>query len=177
MSNNLKRVSKYLSFILRHKPDEIGLKLDSEGWASVQELIDKTEKIELTLEQILTVVETNDKQRFCLSEDCTRIRANQGHSVKVDLNLTAVEPPEILYHGTAERFWDSIQKSGLQKQERHHVHLSETVSVAKAVGSRYGKPKILEIKAKALYDSGFEFFCTLNRVWLVESVPVEFICE
>lgn len=177
MSSDLKKISKYLSFILRHRPEDIGLNLDNQGWASVQELIQKSVGFDLTEDLIRVVVETNDKQRFCLSDDFSKIRANQGHSIAVDLDLTAVEPPEILYHGTAERFWNSIQQSGLQKQTRHHVHLSETMSTAMAVGSRYGKPRILKIAAKELYLAGGEFFKTANNVWLVESVPIEYISE
>lgn len=177
MNNDLKKISKYLSFILRHRPDKIGLQLDSQGWASVEELISNTRGFDLTPELLRVVVETDDKQRFALSDDHSLIRANQGHSIEVDLNLSPVEPPEILYHGTAERFWPSIQNSGLSKQQRHHVHLSETVTVAKAVGSRYGKPKILKIKAQEQHRAGFEFYKTANSVWLVDTVPVDYISE
>lgn len=176
-NKDLVNISKYFSYLLRHKPEEIGLKLDPEGWAKVQELIAKTTKYNLTNEIIDIVVETNDKQRFKLSEDKNKIKANQGHSIDVDLNLDPLEPPETLLHGTAERFVESIFLKGLQKQKRHHVHLSESTAVAKAVGCRYGKLVLLKIESKKMHEDGFPFYKTANNVWLVENVPVEYLTK
>lgn len=175
MKQNLKKTSKYFSYILRHAPESIGLELDEQGWASIDELIKLTTDFELTPMLIQTVVETNDKQRFRLSEDGKRIKANQGHSIEVDLALTPIEPPEILFHGTARRFVDAIMKDGLQKMNRHHVHLSESLAVAQSVGERYGKPVIFHIQAKRMHEQGYVFYKTVNNVWLVNEVPIEFI--
>lgn len=177
MENKLKSVSKYLSFVLRHKPEAIGLELDSNGWASIQDLIAKTTSYTLTEELIHIVVETNDKQRFAIDSTKQVIRANQGHSVEVDLNLQPVEPPDFLLHGTAERFEELILKNGLNKQKRHHVHLSETETVAKAVGSRHGKPVIFKINAKEMRKAGYQFYKTANNVWLVNEVPSRFMVK
>ncbi|MBO9489798.1 RNA 2'-phosphotransferase [Endozoicomonas sp. G2_1] len=171
----LTAISKYLSFVLRHKPDAIGLKLDSCGWASIDELVDKTTEHPLTAELVDLVAETNDKQRFAINSNRTKIRANQGHSIDVDLALTPLIPPEKLLHGTAERFCASIQEQGLSKGNRHHVHLTESKTVAASVGSRYGKLKVLEIDSKKMHEQGFIFYRSANNVWLVDNVPTEFI--
>lgn len=170
MDQQLKKISKYLSFLLRHKPDSIGLKLDNQGWASIDELIELTTDIKLSREIIEIVVETNDKQRFSISDTGTKIKANQGHSITIDLNLAPTEPPAYLHHGTASRFLESILEKGITKQQRHHVHLTESLAVAKAVGSRYGKPVILCIDSQAMVKDGFDFFKTTNNVWLVDEV-------
>lgn len=175
MEKDLTKVSKYLSYLLRHKPEAVGVVLDEQGWASVDELIEKTVDFELSVDLLRLVVETNDKQRFCLSDDGTRIRANQGHSIDVDLALQPQEPPEVLLHGTAERFWGSIEDNGLEKRGRHHVHLSVSESVAMSVGQRYGTPVLLEIAAGKMFRDGFEFFRTANNVWLVDHVPVRYL--
>lgn len=175
MNKEFNEISKYFSFILRHKPETIGLTLNKEGWANVAELIEKTIDFNLSKELIDVVVETNEKQRFKLSDDKLKIRANQGHSIDVDLNLCAKQPPHFLLHGTAERFMGSIENEGLCKQKRHHVHLSESAIVAEAVGSRYGKPILLRIDSKEMAKHGFEFYKTINNVWLVDHVPVEYI--
>ena len=172
---DLKKVSKYLSFILRHQPDSIGLELSDGGWASINELIGKTRKFRLTREVINTVVETNDKKRFLISEDGERIKANQGHSIEVKLELEPVTPPDVLLHGTAERFLESILKEGLTKQRRHHVHLSENMETSMKVGARYGKPVLLKIDSKRMLEAGHVFFKTENKVWLVENVPAEYL--
>lgn len=174
---DLKRKSKYLSFILRHQPDSIGLELSDEGWASIKELIGKTRKYKLTRELINTVVETNDKKRFLISEDGERIKANQGHSIEVKLELEPVTPPAVLLHGTAERFLESILKEGLTKQKRHHVHMSETQKTAMSVGTRYGKPVLLKVDSKQMHKDGFEFFKTENEVWLVYKVPIKYLMK
>lgn len=175
--NNQKitKVSKYLSFLLRHRPESIGLVLDANGWASVEELLSKTTAHQLTRELLEIVVETNDKQRFSFSEDGRKIRANQGHSITIDLDLAPQTPPEILFHGTAVRFWEAIQTDGLRKMNRHHVHLTESRAVAQNVGSRYGTPLILEIDAHKMQHDGYLFYKTANNVWLVDHVPFAYI--
>ncbi len=175
MKMNTKKISKYLSYILRHKPHTIDLTLDNEGWADINELIEKTTSIRLSPDLIKTVVETNDKQRFSISDDEKRIRANQGHSIDVDLALEPIRPPDILLHGTATRFLDAILTEGLLKRNRHHVHLSETVDAAHAVGRRHGKPVILEISAVKMHEDGFQFYRSKNGVWLVDHVPPSYI--
>ena len=172
---DIKKISKYLSFILRHKPDSIGLTLSDEGWANIEELIIRTKKFKLTKESIQTVVDTNDKKRFLISDDGQRIKANQGHSIQVKLELEPITPPDFLLHGTAERFVESIFKEGLTKQQRHHVHLSETQETAISVGARYGKPVLLKIDSKQMHEDGFEFFKTENNVWLVDCVPAKYL--
>ena len=177
MQQQLKHISKLMSLVLRHKPEVIGLQLDNNGWANVAELISKINEQgnNVNIDIINTVVGTNDKKRFAFNEDKTMIRANQGHSIDVELNLKAITPPDILYHGTAERFVGSILKEGLTKQQRQHVHLSLLQETAKAVGSRHGKPVILSINTKAMTEAGFIFYLSDNGVWLVNSVPVEYI--
>ncbi len=174
---NLTRVSKFLSLVLRHKPQEIGILLDANGWANIDELIEKSRSkgIYLTFDTIEEVVLTNDKQRFALSDDCCRIRANQGHSVSVDLQLLKTEPPAFLYHGTVDKFIDSIKKSGLQKMSRQHVHLSKDHETAHKVGSRRGAPVILKINAGQMHNDGYAFYCSENGVWLCHDVPVKYI--
>jgi len=171
----LKNVSKYLSFILRHKPDAIDLQLDESGWANIEELIKKTSDFHLHLDLLQLVVETNDKQRFKISDDGFFIKANQGHSIDVVFDLKVIVPPSILLHGTAMRFIDSIKEAGLKKQKRHHVHLSENESVAEAVGQRYGKPFVLQIDSQQMHSDEFKFYKTDNNVWLVDSVPSKYI--
>lgn len=173
------KISKFLSYVLRHKPETIGLKMDKNGWVNIAELISKTnlasEIDPLTLEQLKEVVASSDKKRFLISEDETKIKANQGHSINVDLQLKQQTPPEVLYHGTAERFLESIRKDGLIPGERHHVHLSADFDTAHTIGQRYGKPIVLKIKALMMYQQGFKFFLSDNGVWLTDKVPVEFI--
>lgn len=172
----LKRASKFLSYVVRHKPEDIGLKLNAEGWASIAELIEKAQpRITLSHNLIEQVVATSDKQRFKISGDGLRIRANQGHSINVDLKLKQTVPPPLLYHGTATRFSDSIMKNGLKPGQRHHVHLSTDVETATAVGQRYGKPLILKVDAQRMHKQGHEFFLSENNVWLTDAVPPEFI--
>lgn len=175
METNLVKISKYLSYLLRHKPEAIALELDTEGWANISELIGKTTDFELNKEILEIVVETNDKQRFSISDDGKKIRANQGHSIPVDLNLAPIVPPQFLWHGTAKRFLGSIMDIGLVKKQRHHVHLTELRAVARAVGNRYGKSIILKVSAQEMSANGYEFFKSLNNVWLVDRVPPEFI--
>lgn len=177
MKNNTVKLSKFLSLVLRHKPDKIGLSLDENGWAEVSELIECSENCgtQLSHELIGYIVENNNKKRFELSEDGKRIRASQGHSIPVDLNLNSIEPPELLYHGTVGRFLSSIYKNGITKQSRNHVHLSVDRRTAINVGGRRGEPIILEIKAREMFDNGHKFYLSKNGVWLTDIVPPEFI--
>ena len=177
MEKQHKHISKFLSLVLRHQPEEIGLTLDHEGWANVAELIEKMNKkggkLDFALLQI--IVDTNDKKRYSFNEDKTRIRANQGHSVDVDLNLVAQEPPAMLYHGTTSKYIDVIRKHGIQKMNRHHVHLTTTKATALNVGSRHGKPVLLEINALKMHEQSYEFYLSANGVWLTDEVPPAFI--
>ncbi len=150
MEKQLDKISKYLSFLLRYKPEEIGLSLDSKGWANIEELIIKTTDFKLSKEIIEVVVETSDKQRFSICENNKKIKANQGHSIEINLDLTAITPPDYLLHGTADRFLASIRAEGLKKQSRHHVHLSQSSAVANTVGQRYGKPVLLQVASKEI---------------------------
>ncbi len=174
---NLRRSSKFLSLILRHRPETIGLSLDPNGWAEVSELIVKLRQHAhpLDFQDLKIIVETSDKQRFAFSEDFKKIRANQGHSVKVDLGLLPVTPPEWLFHGTATQNIASIKASGLHRAERHHVHLSPDENTALQVGGRHGKAVVLKIHAGEMQRAGFVFFKSENGVWLTEEVPVQFI--
>lgn len=170
--------SKYLSYVLRHAPDAIGLTLDSEGWASLADLIEGAGKNGHPLDEALirTVVENNDKQRFAISEDGLSIRAVQGHSAGVSaISRVEKRPPETLLHGTATRFVDSIRRDGLLPGKRQHVHLTENEQIALTVGQRYGKPALLRIEAQRMYQHGFKFFQADNGVWLTEKVPADFI--
>lgn len=171
------KISKFLSLILRHQPKRIDLVLDKNGWAHVDELMSKAKNksIDLTLEKLKTVVENNDKKRFIFSADFKKIRANQGHSVNVDLEFQEVKPPAILYHGTATRNLRSIKTKGLLKGKRHHVHLSADPETAKKVGMRYGKPVVLEIDTGQMQKDGLKFFRSKNGVWLTEYVSPEYI--
>jgi putative RNA 2'-phosphotransferase len=171
------QISKFLSLVLRHKPDTIGLKLDAQGWAVIDELIAKSHAAgtRFTREDLLRVVQTSDKQRFSLSEDGQGIRAAQGHSVAVDLGLTPRVPPTVLYHGTATRFVDSILSEGLKPQARQQVHLSADEATARRVGQRHGTPVILKVDALRMHAKGFAFFMADNGVWLADQVPAEFL--
>lgn len=177
MSKRLETTSKFLSFILRHKPDEIGLSLDPEGWANVSELIAlaNANGRALTLDLIEEVVATNDKKRFAFSDDRARIRASQGHSVAIELGLTPVTPPDVLYHGTATRFLDSIREKGLISGSRRHVHLSDALATAVDVGRRHGRPTVLTVRSLEMHRSGHEFYVSDNGVWLTRAVPVDFL--
>lgn len=177
MSDNLKPLSKFLSLVLRHKPETIGVQLDDAGWIDVSELLAACGKHgkQISQEQLALIVETSDKQRFAFNEDRSRIRASQGHSLDVDLGYCAQTPPPRLYHGTASRFVESIKASGLIKGKRHHVHLTTNQDTARTVGGRYGSPVILTIDAGAMHAEGTEFFVSDNGVWLTDHVPARFI--
>jgi putative RNA 2'-phosphotransferase len=173
----ISRTSKILSLILRHEPGRVGLTLDDAGWVNVAELLDAANRhgVALTLEQLRHVVATSDKKRFAFNEDQTRIRANQGHSVEVDLKYAPETPPELLYHGTPERFVESIRATGLDKRERHHVHLSPNIATATKVGERRGRPVALTIRAGEMHRVGILFYRSENGVWLTDQVPPQFI--
>lgn len=169
--------SKFLSYVLRHRPDSIGITLDENGWVDVDLLLAAAERHGKSLSRtsLEQIVATNDKKRFAFSNDGRRIRANQGHSVSVDLDLEPTVPPEFLYHGTVERFLDSIRAEGLVRGNRHHVHLSPDEATARKVGSRRGKPVILVVEAARMHAAGHEFFRSANNVWLTDTVPVKFL--
>ncbi len=174
----LVQFSKMLSRVLRHKPQMLGLQLDANGWADVEELLKKANAKgfpDLDYPTLQQVVATNSKQRFALSDDGTRIRANQGHSVAIDLGLTPQTPPDILYHGTSEKSLDAIRSGGLQPMKRQHVHLSKDITTARTVGGRHGKAVVLTIRSGEMAAQGHVFFLSENGVWLVVVVPVEFI--
>ncbi len=177
MDDAVVRTSKYLSFVLRHKPDAIGLALDPEGWASVDELIQRANRNgqTLTRDLVLEAVATNNKRRFALSPDGLRIRANQGHSIDVDLGLKPVEPPEVLYHGTASGNLDSIRKDGLRRGKRQHVHLSPDPETAVKVGQRHGKPVVILVRSRDMFRAGHIFLQSENGVWLTETVSPDFL--
>lgn len=170
---DIKKLSKFLSLILRHKPETINIKLNKNGWANVPEIL-RGMKIDFaTLEK---VVAENDKQRFSFNEDKTKIRANQGHSVKVDVELVEKIPPEILYHGTIEKNLKNISAQGLLKMNRLYVHLSADIETAKKVAARrIGNAVIFKVAARQMYDDGFKFFQSANGVWLVETVPPQYL--
>ena len=170
------QLSKYVSYILRHNPDEIGIILDEQGWTDVNAFIENSQsKFVFSLEDLKQVVENNNKKRFQFSEDGKKIRAQQGHSVEVDLKLPNVKPPKELYHGTATRFLNSIKKEGLKPMSRHDVHLSFSKDTAIKVGERHGKVIVLLIDAERMYQDGYHFQCTANNVWLNKEVPIKYI--
>lgn len=174
---NITHISKFLSLVLRHKPEEIGIVMEASGWVNVDELIEKSiaKGIALDFDTLEEAVVTNDKQRFAFNDDHTKIRANQRHSVTVDLDLNALEPLEYLYHGTVERFMDAIRSQGLQKMQRRHVHLSKDLDTAMKVASRRGRPVILKIAALQMHRDGHAFYRSENGVWLCDHVPAHYI--
>jgi putative RNA 2'-phosphotransferase len=173
------RISKFLSLVLRHRPERIGITLEPAGWVAVEDLLGALARhgFPVTREELGHVVAHNDKQRFAFSPGGERIRASQGHSVPVDLEYAPAVPPEILYHGTADRNLESIREKGLLKGQRHHVHLSPDRETALKVGRRYGRPVVLRIKAGEMQREGFEFFVSANGVWLTGHVPARYLEE
>ena len=171
------KISKNLSFHLRHRPEALGLTLAKGGWVEVDALLGAAAAagFPITPEELKTVVATNNKQRFAFDKSETRIRANQGHSTAVDLGLIAQSPPDTLYHGTGAQFVPAILREGLSKMRRHHVHLSADMETAYAVGSRHGKPMILQVDAAAMVRDRFEFYRSANGVWLVDRVPPSYL--
>jgi putative RNA 2'-phosphotransferase len=172
-----KKISKFLSLILRHEPEVVGLKLEENGWISVAKLIKACADYgkPFSLAELREVVETNDKKRFAFNDDETKIRANQGHSVEVEIEFEEKMPPEILYHGTAEKNVGVIFAEGLKKMSRQYVHLSADAETAREVGGRHGKPVIFKLKIAEMLTENFKFYVSANGVWLTESVPSRFL--
>lgn len=177
MNKDHKRTSKFLSLVLRHSPETIGIRLDEQGWVEIDLLLSKMASAghPTSREFLEEVVRTSDKQRFAISEDGQKIRANQGHSVTIDLGLTPETPPDLLLHGTGQDNLESILAQGLHSGARQHVHLSVDPVIAKKVGTRHGKPVILEIDAQGMVEAGHVFYLSANSVWLTDCVPPQFI--
>lgn len=179
MENNkeLTHISKFLSLVLRHQPQLIGLELDEGGWTAVNDLLEKAKTKGILLDHVLLehIVATNNKKRFAFSEDGTKIRASQGHSIEVDLGYTQSKPPVVLYHGTAEKNLKSIMAGGLQKRSRQHVHLSVDKQTAIKVGGRHGKPVVLTVESGRMFKDGYAFYLSANGVWLTEVVPANYL--
>ena len=177
MPTHLKSTSKFLSLVLRHHPEAIGLKLDAEGWANIEDLVRLAAAHGRSVARgiIAEVVRTSEKQRFAMKDDGNYIRANQGHSVEVNLNIPASEPPDVLFHGTASHYFLSIRSQGLRPGTRQHVHLSEARSTAVEVGKRHGKPIVLGVDAFAMKKACYLFFRAENGVWLTRMVPPRYL--
>ncbi len=174
-----KNISKFISLVLRHNPGAAGIRLDEHGWADVRELIrgvNETGRV-LDVDMLKEIVRTNDKKRFAFNEDCTKIRANQGHSIQVDVELTETDPPDVLYHGTATRFLGSIlnKREGLKSGSRLYVHLSGDYQMAVKVGQRHGVPAVLKVDARQMARDGYVFYLSENGVWLVKEVPEKYL--
>lgn len=177
MDESLVKLSRRMSKALRHAPAEFGLTLDAGGWVDVEDLVAALNSPQhpTTRELIEHVVATSDKQRFAVDATGARIRANQGHSVPVDLGLESVTPPELLFHGTVERFLPAIRRDGLKPMKRHHVHLSADETTATRVGQRRGEPVVLRVDAAGMVRAGHVFYRSTNGVWLVDRVPPQFL--
>ena len=174
----LKRTSIFISMILRHRPEAIGITLDEHGWADVKELIDGINadgKHQLSMELLEKIVRTDEKQRYSFNDDHTLIRANQGHSIQVDVELEEKQPPAVLYHGTGEKYVESIDVQGLIPKSRLYVHLSSDIETARKVGSRHGKPVIYTVDCAAMAEAGYKFYLSVNHVWLIREVPVGYL--
>ena len=175
----LERLSKFISMILRHKPEVIGITLDEHGWADVDELIkginETGEEVEFSKTTLEKIVKTDKKQRYSVSQDKTLIRANQGHSIPVDVELEKKEPPKILYHGTGVKSVKAIQEQGLLSMERLYVHLSTDVETATNVGKRHGTPVIFKVNTEQMQKDGYDFFQSVNGVWLTKEVPAKYL--
>lgn len=172
---SIQDTSRFLSMILRHKPEEIGITLDEHGWANVEELIAGLAKRKPLDMQILEeIVATDEKQRYSFNEDKTLIRANQGHSIPVDVELPVTQPPEHLYHGTGEKYMESIMKIGLIPKSRLYVHLSADYETAVKVGKRHGTPVVLLVHAADMAKDGYIYYRSANGVWLTKEVPVQY---
>lgn len=169
---SLTKISRFLSLILRHKPEVINIQLDEHGWANVKDLIEGvSENYDFNMSMLEEIVRTDEKQRYSFNEDKTLIRANQGHSVPVDVELEEAIPPEFLWHGTAKKYVDSINATGLIPKSRLYVHLSKDIETAITVGQRHGKVVIYQIASKQMYDNGYKFYLSKNGVWLTKNVP------
>lgn len=175
--NETKRISKFLSLVLRHKPETIGITLDENGWTPVTDLIEKlgTAGTSIDFSILKHVVDTNTKKRFAFNDTFDKIRASQGHSITIELGYEPQVPPEILYHGTAAQHIQSILSTGLNKGNRHQVHLSADINTAINVGKRHGRPIVFEISAEKMHNDGYAFFVSENNVWLTDNVPPEYL--
>lgn len=171
------KLSIFLSLVLRHKPDAAGIFLDEHGWANVEDLINgiKNTGRNINMSILEDIVETDSKQRYSFNEDKTLIRANQGHSVPVDVNLEKMKPPKFLYHGTADRFLNSIMEEGLKPMNRLYVHLSTDIETAIRVGKRHGNPVVLKIHSNQMYEEGCIFYLSKNGVWLTRDVQIKYL--
>lgn len=173
MSNE---IGKYIALILRHKPETIGISLDEHGWADVQKLIEGIRKdYDFDMSMLEQIVSNDKKQRYSFNEDKSLIRANQGHSIPVDVELEKKIPPEVLYHGTAVKYEVSIDKQGLIPKSRLYVHLSADIETATVVGKRHGNPVIYKVLSAEMQKSGYSFYQSVNGVWLTKQVPVEYL--
>lgn len=173
----LDKLSVFISLVLRHKPDAVGIILDEHGWANVEELLDGINSTgrKIDMEVLEEIVRTDCKQRYSFNEDKTLIRANQGHSIPVDVELKEDEPPEFLYHGTADRFIKAIMEEGLKPMSRLYVHLSKDIETAAKVGKRHGKPVILKVHSGQMCREGIRFYLSENGVWLTKKVEVRYL--
>ena len=174
----MRNTSKFISLILRHNPQVIGISLDEHGWADVKELIDginRTEGHSLDMDTLDEIVRTDEKQRYSFNEDHSLIRANQGHSIPMDVELEEKIPPDILWHGTGQKYVSSIDVQGLIPKSRLYVHLSSDMETARKVGSRHGRPVIYQVECRKMTEDGYRFFLSANRVWLTKEVPVEYL--
>jgi putative RNA 2'-phosphotransferase len=171
------RISKFLSLILRHQPEEIDLTLDEWGWANIKELVFKSNKngINIDFKKLYFIVHHNDKKRFIFNHDLTKIRASQGHSLKINLQLSTKNPPKYLYHGTAIKNLNSIKKYGINKNKRQYVHLSNDFETARIIGSRHGTPCVLRIDAEKMKNDGYKFFISENSIWLTDYISINYI--
>ncbi len=171
------RLSIFISLVLRHKPDAAGIQLDEHGWANVDELIEGINNTGRTIDMdvLEEIVRTDNKQRYSFNEDRTLIRANQGHSIPVDVELEEKQPPQYLYHGTADRFMDSIMAEGLKSMSRLYVHLSKDKETAVKVGKRHGSPVVIKVKAEEMWKDGIKLYLSQNGVWLTKYVDKKYI--
>lgn len=177
MSKSEINISKFLSLVLRHKPETIGIQLDPNGWVEVNELIEKANNygIKFDREALNHIVATNSKKRFAFNDTFDKIRASQGHSIEIELGYISQKPPEFLFHGTAEKYVQSILDTGLEKRNRQHVHLSIDLETANKVGQRHGKPFIFKVLAEQMYNDNFQFYISDNGVWLTDNVPAKYL--
>ena len=175
---DLNPISKYIALILRHKPEVIGITLDEHGWANTMELVDGIKKKypSFGLTHLMFIVESDEKQRYSFNDSMAKIRANQGHSIEVDVELEEIEPTRYLWHGTGEKYFESICKQGLIPKSRLYVHLSSDIDTAEAVGKRHGEPVIFSVDACRMYRDGYKFYRSKNGVWLTKEVPKEYLC-
>lgn len=173
------KLSRFLSLVLRHKPEEIGLTLDDQGYLPVDELIQGINNTGRMIDKRILdeILSSDDKQRYSYDYTGTKVRANQGHSIEVNLGLQKKTPPTILYHGTSEKFVRAIEKEGLIRKTRTYVHLSKDIETAKDVGSRRGEPVIFEIDTESMIKDDYEFYVSENGVWLTEKVPVQYLSK